>query len=77
MALTDIRAMFGEGNCYRGSRTIKRNYLKNRNSGMDNKLDWAKHKNSSSFAAQEIRPATSLSSWCCKIPIGDGFHEFI
>lgn len=82
MALTDIRAMFGVGNCYIGlekglHRTTRTNGLKNGTSGMDYKSDWTKHKKSSAFAAQEIRPASSLMSWCCKIPIGDGFHEFL
>ncbi|GLT86673.1 hypothetical protein SLE2022_047950 [Rubroshorea leprosula] len=82
MALTDIRAMCGLGSGYRGlrkglHRTTGRNCLKNKTSGMAYESYWKKHKNSSAFTAQEIRPTTSFMSWCCKIPIGDGFHEFL
>ncbi|GMI70824.1 hypothetical protein HRI_000751700 [Hibiscus trionum] len=82
MALRDIRAMCGERNGYRGvgksllGATVD-NYLKNRACGMEYESDWTKNRLSSVLTAQVIRSATSLMPWCCKIPIGDGFHEFL
>ncbi|XVE85301.1 hypothetical protein DITRI_Ditri17bG0080800 [Diplodiscus trichospermus] len=52
------------------------NYSESRASGMEYESDWTKHRVSSAFTVQVIRSATSLMPWCCKIPIGDGFHEF-
>ncbi|XVE74793.1 hypothetical protein DITRI_Ditri12bG0046800 [Diplodiscus trichospermus] len=82
MAFTDIWAMCGQRNGYRGvQRTLRSaivsNYSKSRASGMEYESDWAMHRVSSAFTAQVIRSATSLMPWCCKIPIGDGFHEFL
>ncbi|XWS34584.1 hypothetical protein CRYUN_Cryun21dG0050700 [Craigia yunnanensis] len=82
MALTDIWAMCVQSNGYRGvQRTLPSatgsNYSKSRASGMEYESDWTKHRVSSAFTAQVIRSATSLMPWCCKIPIGDGFHEFL
>ncbi|GMI87701.1 hypothetical protein HRI_002439400 [Hibiscus trionum] len=82
MALRDIRAMFGEKNGYIGvGKTLQGvtvdNYSKRRVFGMEYESDWTKNRLSSALTAQVIRSATSLMPWCCKIPIGDGFHEFL
>ncbi|PIN26111.1 hypothetical protein CDL12_01146 [Handroanthus impetiginosus] len=31
----------------------------------------------SAFTAQEIRFATSIMPWSCRIPISEGFYEFL
>lgn len=58
-------------------RTTGINYSKNKTSGMEFESDWTKHRKSSAFTAQVIRSATSFMPWSCKIPIGDGYHEFL
>ncbi|XVF43734.1 hypothetical protein PTKIN_Ptkin02bG0064200 [Pterospermum kingtungense] len=82
MAFTDIWVMCGQRNGYRGGQrtlhsAVGSYYLKRRASGMEYESDWTKHIVSSACTAQVIRSATSLMPWCCKIPIGDGFHEFL
>ncbi|KAK8567610.1 hypothetical protein V6N13_105567 [Hibiscus sabdariffa] len=82
MALRDIRVRFGEKNGYIGVGKSLRgakvdNYSKRRAFGMEHESDWTKNRLSLAFTAQVIRSATSLMPWCCKIPIGDGFHEFL
>ncbi|KAL5760169.1 hypothetical protein ACOSP7_018671 [Xanthoceras sorbifolium] len=84
MALTDIREMYcGRGNSRGVSVTntnlgkIGRNYFKSRSSGMEYESDWTTHRKSSAFTAKVIRSATSFMPWSCKIPIGDGYHEFL
>ncbi|GFP95849.1 hypothetical protein PHJA_001729100 [Phtheirospermum japonicum] len=47
------------------------------NSVMESKSDWTKHKKLSAFTTQEIHFATSFMPWSCRIPIGEGFHEFL
>ncbi|KAL8037918.1 hypothetical protein ABFX02_11G068900 [Erythranthe guttata] len=46
-------------------------------SGMEFESYWMKHRKSSAFAAQDIHFATSFMPWSCRIPIGEGFHEFL
>ncbi|CBI27626.3 unnamed protein product, partial [Vitis vinifera] len=82
MALSDIWAMCGArknsgslGNTLH--RTTERNNSKCKSSGMAFESDWTMHRKSSAFTAQVIRPATSFMPWSCKIPIGDGYHEFL
>lgn len=58
-------------------RTQGSNYSNNRTSGMEFESDWTKHRKSLAFTAQVIRSATSFMPWSCKIPIGDGYHEFL
>lgn len=58
-------------------RTTGNNYSKSRTSGMEFESDWTKHRKSLAFTAQVIRSATSFMPWSCKIPIGDGYHEFL
>lgn len=55
----------------------KLNYSRIVESGMEFESDWTKHRKSSAFAAQEIHFATSFMPWSCRIPIGEGFHEFV
>lgn len=54
-----------------------RNYFNSKLCGMEYESDWTKHKKSSAFTAQVIRSATSFMHWSCKMPIGDGFHEYL
>ncbi|XVF85244.1 hypothetical protein PTKIN_Ptkin17bG0102300 [Pterospermum kingtungense] len=82
MAFTDIWEMCGQRNRYIGvQRTLDSatgsNFTKSRASGMEYESDWTKHRVSSAFTALVIRSAISPMPWCCKIPIGDGFHEFL
>lgn len=55
----------------------KLNYSRVSESGMDFESDWAKHRKSLAFTAQEIRFATSFMPWSCRIPISEGFYEFL
>lgn len=45
--------------------------------GMDFESDWTRHVKSSAFAAPVIRSATSFMRWSCRIPISEGYHEFL
>lgn len=83
MAVRDIWAMrgirnssgnFGTGNTL--CRTV-RNFSRTKTTGMAFESEWTKHRKSSAFTAQVIRSATSFMPWSCKIPIGDGYHEFL
>ncbi|KAA8533298.1 hypothetical protein F0562_033169 [Nyssa sinensis] len=84
MALADTWAMCG-GRNNSGKleiditldRTTKKNYLRDRTTGMDFESDWTKHRKSSAFTAEVIRSATSFMPWSCKIPISEGYHEFL
>lgn len=58
-------------------RTTERNNSKSKSSGMAFESDWTKHRKSSAFTAQVIRSATSFMPWSCRIPIGEGYHEFL
>lgn len=55
----------------------KLNYSRTSESGMDFESDWTEHRKSLAFTAQEIRFATSFMPWSCRIPISEGFHEFL
>ncbi|KAF7813614.1 F-box/kelch-repeat protein isoform B [Senna tora] len=71
-----------EGNNSSGLRfnwqkTSKRNYCGSRTSVMEFESDWTKHRKSSAYTAQVIRSATSFMPWSCRIPIGEGYHEFL
>jgi hypothetical protein len=58
-------------------RRTERNYSKSKAFGMEFESDWTKHRKSSAFTAQVIRSATSFMPWSCRIPIGEGYHEFL
>ncbi|KAI9080892.1 hypothetical protein K1719_037201 [Acacia pycnantha] len=82
MAYSDIWAMCeGRYNskCLRSNwqNTIGNNYCRSRISVMEFESDWTKHRKSSAYTAQVIRSATSFMPWSCRIPIGEGYHEFI
>jgi len=82
MALTDIWAMFGARDNFGGlnntfHRRTRRNFSKSKTFGMAFESDWTKHRKSSAFTAQVIRSATSFMPWSCRIPIGEGYHEFL
>lgn len=55
----------------------KLNYSRVGDSGMDFESDWAKHRKSLAFTAQEIRFTISFMPWSCRIPISEGFYEFL
>ncbi|KAG2706649.1 hypothetical protein I3843_05G101700 [Carya illinoinensis] len=81
MALTDIWAMCGETDSVCLESILRRitgpNHSKKKTSGMEFESDWTRHRKSSAFAAQVIRSATSFMPWSCRIPIGEGYHEFL
>ncbi|CAI0381118.1 unnamed protein product [Linum tenue] len=56
---------------------LSNNSKSSRTSGMEYESDWVRHGKSSELAAQVIRSATCFMAWSCKIPIGDGYHEFL
>lgn len=51
--------------------------LKSETSGMANDLGWTKHRKSSVHKLLLISSATSFIHWSRKIPICDGYHEFL
>lgn len=59
------------------------NYSRNRAIGMEfesdctSESDWTRHKKSSAFTTQVISAATSCMNWARKIPITEGYHEFL
>ncbi|KAE9604815.1 hypothetical protein Lalb_Chr11g0075731 [Lupinus albus] len=55
----------------------KTNYCRSRTSFMEFESDWIKHTNSSAYTAQVKHSATSIMPWSCRVPIGEGYHEFI
>lgn len=82
MALIDIWEMCGGGFGTSGLRNIPckrtgKNYSKSRTCGMEFESDWTKHEKSMAFTREVIRSATCFMPWSCKIPIGDGYHEFL
>jgi hypothetical protein len=81
-SFVDIQAMFAGRDYFRGLegilyKTTERNYFKSRTSRMEYVSDWTKHTKSSAFTSQVICGATFFMPWSLKIPIGDGFHEFL
>ena len=56
-------------------KTSKKNHCGSRTTVMEFESDWTKHRKSSAHTAQVIRSATSFRS--CRIPIGEGFYEFL
>lgn len=83
MALADIWAMSGGRNNsvnfelgLTPDRTIN-NYTRGRTTVMEYKSDWKKHRKLSALTAQVICSATPFMPWYCKIPISDGYHEFL
>lgn len=84
MALADIWAMCGGTNNSRKveigitlGRTTKNNQLKSKTTGMGFESDWTRHRKSSAFTAEVIRSATSFMPWSRKIPLTEGYHEFV
>ncbi|KAI8024055.1 hypothetical protein LOK49_LG03G00107 [Camellia lanceoleosa] len=81
MALADNWAMCGErnnsGKVESGitlGKTTKNNQPTTR---MEFEYDWTKHRKSSAFSAGVIHSATSFMPWSRKIPINEGYHEFL
>lgn len=65
------------GRVFFTDRLTETNFFKSQSSGMEYESDWTKHRQSSMFTALVIRFATSFMPWSRKIPIGDGYHEFL
>lgn len=59
------------------SRTTKKDYIRNETTGMEFESDWTRHRKSSALTTHLIRSATSFMPWSRKIPIGEGYHEFL
>lgn len=81
MALTGNWAMCGGRNSSTsiGSdlcRIVGQN-LKSVRFGMANGVDWMKHRKYSAYKPQLICSVTDFIHWSRKIPIGDGYHEFL
>lgn len=81
MAYIDIRVMCEGGYIFGSSRNnvqkTEKNHCKRKTPVMESESDWTKHKKSSAYTAQVIRSATSFMPWSCRIPIGEGFYEFL
>lgn len=82
MAYIDIGVMCEGGYIFGSSRnnrqkTTEKNHCKRKTPVMESESDWTKHKKSSAYTAQVIRSATSFMPWSCRIPIGEGFYEFL
>lgn len=60
-----------------GHEVLRVKYSAKRAPGMARESDWIKHKKSSAYTVQDIHSAPSFMPWSCKIPMGDGFHEYI
>lgn len=52
-------------------------HLKSGQFGMANGVDWMKHRKSSTYKPQLICSVTDFIHWSRKIPISDGYHEFL
>ena len=55
-------------------RATQKNYARNRTTGMES---WKRQRKSSALTAQMICTATAFIPWSCKIPMNEGYHEFI
>lgn len=55
----------------------KQNYSRTSKSGMEFESDWTQHRKSLAFTALAIRFATSFMPWSSRIPINEGYHEFL
>ncbi|CAL5203694.1 unnamed protein product [Lathyrus oleraceus] len=82
MACSDIRDLCEEGSNASSLRNnwqkaSKKNHCKRKTTVMEFESDWTQHRKSSDYTAQVIRSATSFMPWSGRIPIGEGFHEFI
>lgn len=62
---------------YNWQGTSKRDYCRSRISVMETESDWTKHRESSAHTAYVIRYATSFMPWSCRIPMGEGYYEFL
>lgn len=62
---------------YNWQNTSKKDYCRSITSVMELQSDWIKHRKSSSYTAHMIRSATSFMPWSCRIPIGEGYYEFL
>ncbi|KAK7368442.1 hypothetical protein VNO80_10468 [Phaseolus coccineus] len=62
---------------YNWQNTSKKDYCRSVTFVMELQSDWIKHRKSSSYTAHVIRSATSFMPWSCRIPIGEGYYEFL
>lgn len=80
--IVDIRDLFGEGSKVSSLRNnwqkaSQKNHCERKTTVMEFESDWIQYRKSSAYTAQVIRSATSFMPWSCRIPIGEGFYEFI
>ncbi|KAK7319053.1 hypothetical protein RJT34_03765 [Clitoria ternatea] len=62
---------------YYWQKTSKSDCCRSITSVMEFESDWIKHRNSSAAYTPRVIPsATSFMPWSCRIPIGEGYHEF-
>lgn len=71
LSLTDTREMCG------GTDKIESIYSWSRTFVMELEPDWTKHRKLPAYTAHVMRSATFFMPWSCRIPIGDGYHEFL
>lgn len=53
------------------------NYNRVNESGTDFESGWEKHRKPLAFIAHKIRFTTSFMPWSGRVPISEGFHEFL
>ena len=58
-------------------RTAKIKQSRNRTTGMGLQSNRTKHRKSSAFTYEVIRSTTYFIPWSRKIPITEGYHEFL
>lgn len=84
MALADIWALSRESNnsgnfkiCIALDRTNKKNYASSRTTDMEFESKKPKHRNSFALTAKVLSSAAPFMPRSCRIPISDGYHEFL
>ena len=60
-----------------GTDKIESIYSWSRTFVMELEPDWTKHRKLPAYTAHVMRSATFFMPWSCRIPIGDGYHEFL
>ncbi|KAI4304916.1 hypothetical protein MLD38_040373 [Melastoma candidum] len=70
------RNIFWEGLESSWTASAKR-LCKKKRTGMEFKLDQTKRSKTSAHNSHAIRTATSFMPWSCRVPIGEGYHEFL
>ncbi|CAL8993731.1 unnamed protein product [Prunus brigantina] len=75
---TNFALQYADTWAMRGGRyKLESNYSGSRTFVMEFESDWTKYRKLPAYTAHVMRSATSFMPWSCKIPIGDGYHEFL